>query len=176
MHAGRGPVRVGQTTGSLVSHLTASHQTHWVTATAAPCTSIFKPVWIDAGLPDTGDVPTGRYSRASLWWRHEALHRSVLRDYTVRLPVYLAGRDEMEARFLATAADYREQPVEARQEFSARCFWEAERATAHWTEQVTNTPAENKLPRGYGRQWENFNKAAGYYTPYRSDFANGPSG
>jgi dipeptidase len=176
MHAGRGPVRVGQTTGSLVSHLATGHQTHWVTATAAPCTSIFKPVWIEAGLPDTGQVPTGRYSWASLWWRHEALHRAVLRDYTTRLPVYQAERDAMETRFLVGAADHREKSVAERQKFSARCFREADQATVHWLEQVVNTPVKNWLPRGYRRQLEKFDKDAGYFTPHRSDFANGPSG
>jgi dipeptidase len=36
MHVGAGPIRISQTTGSLVSHLATEAQTHWVTATAAP--------------------------------------------------------------------------------------------------------------------------------------------
>jgi secernin len=39
MHAGFGPVRIDQTVGSLVSHLSSNSQTHWVTGTAAPCLS-----------------------------------------------------------------------------------------------------------------------------------------
>jgi hypothetical protein len=69
MHAAAGP-RLGQTTGSMVSELRDGGGLHWMTGTAAPCTSIFKPVVLAAGLP----WPTTRLrtsSTASLWWRHE---------------------------------------------------------------------------------------------------------
>jgi len=49
MHAGFGPVRVSQTTGSWVAALKPGQAVHWATGTSAPCTSIFKPVWIEAG-------------------------------------------------------------------------------------------------------------------------------
>lgn len=176
MHAGAGPVRVGQTTGSLVSHLAADTQTHWVTATAAPCTSIFKPVWIDAGLPDLGQVPTGHYNRATLWWRHEALHRRVLRDYATRLAVYRAERDQMEARFLAGAREVRAQPTAKRAAFTAQCFEEADQATERWTEQVHATPPQQKLPRRYLRVWEKATKECGYNFGFRPDYTSRPGG
>ncbi len=69
MHAGFGPVRGSQTTGSWISELPAAGgapATHWVTGTAAPCLSVRVPVWFDAveaaGLPDRGPVPTGAYA------------------------------------------------------------------------------------------------------------------
>ena len=86
MHAGFGPVRGSQTTGSWVSQLPAdgTPATHWVTGTAAPCLSIRVPIWFDAveaaGLPDRGAAPGGSYSPGSLWWDHEDLHRTVLFD------------------------------------------------------------------------------------------------
>ena len=86
-HAGYGPVRVSQTTGSWVSELpaAAAPATHWVTGTAAPCLSVRVPVWFDAvdaaGLPDRGPAPGGAYARGSLWWDHEDVHRTILRDY-----------------------------------------------------------------------------------------------
>ena len=176
MHAGDGPVRVGQTTGSLVSHLAADTQTHWVTATAAPCTSIFKPVWIEAGLPDPGQVPTGRYNNACLWWRHEALHRSVLLDYAARLAAYRAERDHMEARFLAGAGEYRGKAGAERATFTAQCFAEADHATDRWTRQVMKVAPHSKVPRSYRKVWEKLDKQCGYYAAYRPDFASSPAG
>jgi PST family polysaccharide transporter len=41
MHAGFGPIRGSQTTGSMVSHLDPVHPTHFFTGTAAPCTGLF---------------------------------------------------------------------------------------------------------------------------------------
>jgi dipeptidase len=158
MHAGPGPVRVSQTTGSLVSHLTPDRQTHWVTATAAPCTSIFKPVWLDSGLPDLGPIPTGRYSHAALWWRHEGLHREVLRDYATRLAAYRSERDELEAKFLAKAEALQHKPTAERAAFSARCFEEADRATSRWTVRVRAVPIENRPAYLYRRALDRLNK------------------
>ena len=181
MHAGAGMIRGSQTTGSLVSHLTADTQTHWVTATSAPCTSapctsIFKPIWIDAGLPDLGQVPTGHYNHAALWWRHEALHRGVLRDYTTRMAVYQAERDQMEARFLAGAREHKDRPAAERAAFTVQCFNEVDEATDRWSKQVQSTPPQQKLPRLYLKVWEKLVKQCGYYFGFRSDYASTPGG
>ena len=81
MHWGFGPFRVSQSVGSLVSHITSKQITHWLTGTSAPCTGIFKPVWIDSGLPFLGKEPTNKFDPESLWWKHEILHRETLMDY-----------------------------------------------------------------------------------------------
>ncbi len=83
-HASWGPIRFSGTTGSLIFHLAPDLQTHWVTGASAPCTGIFKPVYLEAGLPDLGPEPTDAYDPSSLWWNHERLHRAVLEDYPTR--------------------------------------------------------------------------------------------
>ena len=114
MHASFGPIRGSQTTGSLVSHLHPDHPTHFCTGTAAPCTSIFKPVWHDAPLPAVEPQPQGTYDEATLFWRHEALHRETLRDYPTRMAVYQQKRDELEDGFitagLSSASRFRRRP------------------------------------------------------------------
>ena len=176
MHVGAGPIRISQTTGSLVSHLSADVQTHWVTATAAPCTSIFKPVWIEAGLPDLGQMPTGRHNRACLWWRHERLHRGVVRDYPTMMAVYRADRDEMEARFLREAREHRAKASAEQATFVARCFDEADRATVRWDKLVSATPVKQKMPRYYHKVWEKLIRECGYNFGFRPDYASSPSG
>ncbi len=103
MHAGFGPVRGSQTTGSWVSELPAEGPaTHWVTGTAAPCLSVRVPVWFDAvdaaGLPDRGPSPGGTYARGSLWWDHEDVHRVVLTDYARLRGLIEADRREVQER------------------------------------------------------------------------------
>ena len=51
---------------------------HWVTASAAPCLSLFKPLVLGAGLPDQGLHPDDRFDPQTRWWRHEILHRTAL--------------------------------------------------------------------------------------------------
>ncbi len=160
MHAGFGPVRVSQSVGSMVSRLTPESQTHWLTGTSAPCTGIFKPVWFDAGLPDLGPSPAGHYDQATLWWRHESLHRAVLRDYATRLPLYREERDDLEARFIRTATELQNSSPAERTAFSAHCFAEADEATARWTAQVRAASIKQRPPLLYAIAWRGFNRRA----------------
>jgi dipeptidase len=160
MHAGFGPIRISQSVGSMVSRLMPDVQTHWLTGTSAPCTSTFKPVWIDSGFPDLGPSPTAQYDAAALWWRHEALHRAVLSDYTTRLARYQPERDALEAEFMRREAEIRAKSAAERQTFSTECFTQSAAATARWTEQVQNTPVNKRAPALFRNAWTGFNKQA----------------
>jgi dipeptidase len=99
MHAGADD-RPGQTVGSLVSELRGGDSVHWVTGTAAPCISIFKPILVDAPLPAHGPPPTDRFDPNTLWWRHERLHRAALRgDFAEFLEQLRPERDALENEF-----------------------------------------------------------------------------
>jgi dipeptidase len=143
MHASFGPIRGSQTTGSMVSHLTDECDTHWVTGTAAPCTSIFKPVWIDADLPSgTETQPTGTYDQSTRWWRHENLHRELLRDYATRIFPLQSKRDSLEAAFLKDAVAVGSKPLEDRRDFTESCFEAADHMEAESLAQVQEMPIE----------------------------------
>lgn len=98
MHAG-GVVAASQTTGSLVAHLRhdGNHQL-WATGTSAPCTALFKPIAVDTPM-DIGNP--GADPDDSLWWRHERLHREVMKDPATRRPLIELERDATEAEWLA---------------------------------------------------------------------------
>jgi dipeptidase len=105
VHAG-GLVASSQTTASLVSDL-RGRPIHWATATAAPCTSLFKPVSVGEPV-DLGPEPTNRRDGGSLWWRHERLHRATMVNPAGLLPRYRHARDRTEAAWIAdppSAAD-----------------------------------------------------------------------
>lgn len=159
-HAGIGPIRRDQTTGSMVSHLAPDLQTHYVTATAAPCTSLFKPVWLGTELPDTGPTPTGTYDGASLFWRHEVLHRATLRDYTARLRLYQEERDALEREFIEGARGRGEATPDERADFMARCFAEASAAETRWTDAVLAAEKPGPGAPLYHRAWRRLNRAA----------------
>lgn len=150
-HAG-GLVAATQTTASWVAELRPTGCRHWVTATAAPCTSLFKPVSVQDPL-DLGPPPTDQADPGSLWWNHERLHRHVARDPARLLPRYTAERDATEVRWL------RDPPP-------PKDAWaEASQLLARWTAAVTHDPIPDRRPRFVRRYWNTRDRRAGLPHP-----------
>jgi dipeptidase len=164
-HAGFGPVRVSQTTGSWVSELrTDEVDTHWVTATSAPCLSLRKPLWFDAldaaGMPDVGRPPERTWTRGSLWWDHEELHRTVLTDYARLRSLFEADRQAVQAQIDELAAAAEGGSVEDRVACSREAFAIAAAAEQRWLYDV-RAAAPLRSGRGpHARAWRGFDKAA----------------
>ena len=158
MHAGFGPIRISQTVGSMVSYLDADSPLHFMTGTAAPCTSIFKPVWVDASLPDLGPAPVDTYDPATLFWRHETLHRSTLRDHENLVNTFASERDALEHEFVAKAFSARTLNAASRTKVSADCFISADEAEADWLARVKNAPAKQNWL--FTSAWSTFNRQA----------------
>jgi secernin len=138
-HGAFAPVRGGQSVGSMVAHLTPEAQLHWLTGTSSPCTGLFKPVWLDAGLPDLGPAPTADWDAKCLWWRHETFHRAVVQDFAAFRDRYWPERNALEARFLSElpAAN---APLTERRTYTTGCFAEADEALARWSARVQAVP------------------------------------
>jgi secernin len=146
MHAG-GVVAASQTTASWVARLDPSGVTHWVTGTAAPCVGLFKPVRVDTPV-DLGPAPGERDDGASLWWRHERLHRRVIRDPVVHGGLFIGDRDELEA-------SWRNDPPSP-----AEAFAEGDRRLAEWTARVEAADAADRRPRHVRRYWRRRDRRA----------------
>lgn len=158
MHAGFGPIRGSQSVGSMVSHLHPERPLHFLTGTSAPCTSIFKPFWLDAELPDMGPMPEGHYDAATLFWRHEALHRATLRDYAALMPLYRGERDGLEQQFVVEALSCAQADVAERSALAAHCFAEANTAEARWFAQLEEAGIPQQSGFLYGSAWKKFNQ------------------
>jgi hypothetical protein len=118
-----------------------------VTGTSSPDTSIFKPVFFGPGfegaaLPDFGPAPTDRFDPATLWWRHERLHRAVLQDYGPRLAAFADERDRLEAGFIARveALIARGGGAEEAGRLSRAIWAEAAEAEDRWLARVRAIP------------------------------------
>jgi len=159
-HAGPGPIRGAGTTGSMVSYLAPDGATHFVTGTAAPCTSTFKPAWTDIDTPDQATPPGNTYDGACLFWRHEAFHRQVLRDFATRSPLFGSERDELEKRFVDQALARRNESMGARAEFAEACYAETARAEAEWLARVKAAPIRRPNAWAYQNTWAAFNRQA----------------
>jgi dipeptidase len=162
MHYGFGPVRINQTTGSMVSRLAGDGMTHWMTGTAAPCTSVFKPVWVEAGIPEEASKAlTGKADDQSMWWLHEKLHRQVNQDYANRLPNYRQERDRLETEFIQGAERVSALSIEEKSAFSEECFNRAAEATREWTACVRAVPVKKAAAIYYRQAWKKINAEAG---------------
>ncbi len=146
VHAG-GTVSSSQSTASWVADLRDGVQ-HWATATSGPCTSLFKPVAVDQPV-DLGPAPTNRADDASVWWRHERLHRMTLRDHVASIARYGAARDRTEATWLA------EVPT------SAHAFAVAGTLEQAWLDDLWDADLPDRRPRWVRRQWKQFDEEAG---------------
>jgi len=146
VHAG-GAVVSTQTTASWVADL-RSQPLHWVTATAAPCTSLFKPVRVDEPL-DLGPVPTNQANARTRWWRHERLHRATMASHATLLPRYRHARDRIESAWIT------EPPT------GGEAFAVADRLEAAWTQDVESAGVPDVRPWWLRRSWRTLDDAAG---------------
>src|SRR5262249_51831297 len=143
-----GLLAASQTTGSWIAELRPGACRHWVTATAAPCTSIFKPVAIDQELT-LGPNPTDRFDPRAPWWRHELLHRAMIRDPARLAPAFAGERDALEASWF-------DAPPEPE-----RAFEMAEAFETSWLARLRSEPLRDHRPGYVRRYWSKRDRAAG---------------
>lgn len=159
-HSGNGLARhAAQSTASLVAHLAGKSSTFWATGTSAPCTGVFKPVWLaGAVLPELGPAPRATYSRRALWWRHEELHRRVLLDYPARIRVLQPEQQSLESELRAQAA-----AASPRRRFAVteQAFQRSREAEERWLETVAAMAIEKRPSRVFQGYWSAQNRAAG---------------
>lgn len=129
MHAAEG-ARRSQTTASWVSEWTSNSVVHWVTASAAPCLSIFKPVVLGAGMPETTYAPTDKFYRQTRWWKHELWHRGALCNFAEQLASIATERDALEAKFASDVG--RAMGTPELNQVTTACWREADEAEARW--------------------------------------------
>ncbi|HEX4822600.1 MAG TPA: C69 family dipeptidase [Acidimicrobiales bacterium] len=139
VHAG-GLLAASQTTASWVGDLRDTGSQHWVTATSAPCTSLFKPVRVDTPVA-LGRTPGDHDDGCSLWWRHEHLHRRTMFDPAVALPLFTPERDAVERRWLADPPS------------SRAAFEEGDELLARWTAAVETAVERETRPWYVRRYW-----------------------
>jgi secernin len=163
-HSANGLARhAAQSTGSLVVQLAAGGVTLWATGTSAPCTGVFKPIWLTGQvLPDLGPAPKGRYSPRNLWWRHEDLHRRILFDYPARIQVIRDEQRALEREFLDRAAS-----VTGRKRFdlTAEAFRRSREAEERWLRLIETMPLEHRPGLVFQRYWNAQNRSAGLAIP-----------
>ena len=120
---------------------------HWVTGTAAPCTSLFAPVRVEVPV-DVGPNPSDVFDPSTRWWRHEVLHRAAMVDPQALLARFAPERDLIEATWRA------DPPT------GADAFRIGSNLTARWAADVVGAAQPEARPRHVRRHMAALDRSA----------------
>ncbi len=136
----------------------------WATGTAAPCTSLFKPVWLGDGMLRGWARLSGMFDAGTLWWRRDA--STGHRDFGAGWPFSsgMPGEGSSGSRTTSSRGG-------GRAAFTERAFAEAERKTAEWLERIENLPVKIKPGPIYRSFWSKRNKEARFEYKWAIFFA-----
>ena len=146
MHAG-GMIAASQTTASWIAELRPDRFDHWVTATAAPCTSLFKPVRLDQPV-DLGPWPGDTFDARSYWWCHERLHRLVMRNPTLAFPLFQNEKNDLQRDWMRGEVD----PADA--------FHQSDQRREEWIKRIESASLPDTRPRWLRKYWDRRNSRA----------------
>jgi len=155
MHAG-GLLAASQTTASWVAELTRTGARHWVTATATPSLSLFKPVSVGGPLKDT-EAPDDRYNASLLWWKHERFSRRLLQDPDRWLRAFTEERDAIERAWLQSPPS------------TAEAFRVHHQLLDAWNARLDRESIRDRRPWYVRRYWRRRDAAAGMPPAYQPD-------
>ncbi|MHA1309493.1 MAG: C69 family dipeptidase [Candidatus Helarchaeota archaeon] len=157
---------LSQTVNSMISHLGDVH-THWFTCTSAPCIGLFKPFFLrNIGLPKDYNFPNKNYDPNSLWWKHEKLHRLVLKDYTTRASIvqnYYKFEKTLVSKNNQIIKTYNnEQELNKNLEnFSTISLLMQNIILDLLIHKISKTPVKNKVSKIYLKKWDKLSKSIG---------------
>lgn len=148
MHAGFGPVRIDQTTGSMAVDLSNGRLDVWISGTSLPCISMFRPVHF-------GDYAGDTVISSEIDWRErEVFNRNVMFCAEDFVQEFKGLRDQLESRFTRL-------PVDAVQfnRFDWQCRQEMDGLYQRWKEkaEAETKPGGHFLMRS---AWRKFNRLA----------------
>lgn len=158
MHAGFGPIRINQTTGSMVAEMTEDAIQIWITGSSAPCLSVFQPISFQDFKDDT------TISSEADWRKRELFHRQALFCPKKTIQLFMNQRDEMEAGFFS-ALIQREDPTASQgKRLSENCNQKKDEFLETWT----NIVHSEKAGKGmflFRKAWNRFNREGKFHLP-----------
>jgi len=155
MHSGFGPIRVSQTTGSMVVEQDDNGLVVWVTGSSAPCLSIFKPMSLSQEFNYFGQPPELECDNQSYWWQQEIIHRKILQNYPALSHDYIQGLKDLEKVFISRMRDFKGQI-----ELIADCFDDAFILQKKWINIFQNDASKEKTNILYRYTWKKNNQLA----------------
>lgn len=161
VHVGPQKNRWWQADGVMVSEVDDEGIIVWVTGTSGTCISIFKPVFLGLELPDIGPPPTDIFDPQALWWKHELLHRRVMRDFDHVMPEIRKEFNQIEAELLDCASTVKQGSRNEKKELMEYGFRVSLEATDKWIERLKQEKPFSIKDYAYNEMWKSVNDACG---------------
>lgn len=161
MHAGAGPVRINQTTGSMVTKVSPTEKNLWVTGSSAPCISIFKPFSIEMEENPFGDKPQKTCDETSYWWRHELLHREAIKNYPEFAPMIKEAYRKAEDQFISFTKEAQSSQSKNDEVSIYKSFEIARDLMEELIEKISSQKIKDINPIYHKLAWNKFNQQAG---------------
>jgi dipeptidase len=168
LHAS-GLLTPSQTTGSMVAELsTVNHLPIWATGSAAPCLSIFKPLFSGIAPEDQSQfVSPGSKSDQSYWWQWEQWHRKALRNYVNAKKIWEEDAMPLEKSWLSGRgiSSMNEDPQKVHASLTAQAMRSSLELLRRMQDKLDMHLAD---PKGllYRFAWQRWNRKAGLPSPY----------
>ncbi len=162
LHKGFGPIRASQTTGSMISRLSQEGDLHFLTATSAPCTSLYKPIWLDLNLPVSQEpIPSNHFDPKNTWWRHERFHREVLKGFTEKILLIEQRRRVIEENLVNKSLSAIGESTSKRQSIENEGFALSDNFDQSMLDEIKRSSMENQ---GFfhSMEWRGHNRRAGF--------------
>ncbi len=100
-------------------------------ALAAPCASVYLPLYVGAPIPDALARGGAQPDETSAWWRLKRLQQAVERDFAQRLPVVRERFGALEAEWLAATGS--DDPAARMERATARALETCDTLLRHFT-------------------------------------------
>jgi dipeptidase len=151
-----------QTTSSMVAVLRKDGPpTTWLTASSAPCLSLFKPFYFGCDVLEEGKfhAPAAQ-ADDSYWWRAERFHRDAIRHYYAIIDEVQSDQALLEHKWSERDREAVFDTVAVRNEFSRECIDDALAVLESW--QASLSLQRGDRPNGssflYRRFWNKLNR------------------
>jgi hypothetical protein len=111
-------------------------------------------------LPNMGPKPNNLFDQSRHRWRHEILHREVMKDYSNRISEYRNERDSLELEWIEVERGLINASKREREEFIAETFQIAQNVTEDWIKKIKSSGIKKQNRFYYKFEWQGINRKA----------------
>ena len=160
MHAGLGPIRASQTTGSIVTSVNKDKINIWFTGASSPCLSMFLPYQFGYDHPIINQQPGMVYEPDSYWWQQETINRLAIFSDINLLSKYRHELFDRETQLLTAIEQTNHLEKESIQTLINEATVESQLISEKWRKEIEKSYSMSNKNIFHQTAWKKFNNLA----------------